>query len=155
MVMVLTSLVMMMLLTSWVVMVMVLTSLVMVMMMVLTSLVMVMVMVLTSLVMVMVMMLTSLVMVMVMVMVMVVLSVADWRVVCLVFRKLPQLRIPHCTACPICSTRSFVVCEIGIFPVFQLYLFASALLAKLIVHMQNYHNNYHLLMETVVNTSSI
>ena len=125
-------------------MVMVLTSLVMVM--VLTSLV-VMVMVLTSLVMVMV--LTSLVMVMV------VLSVADWRVVCLVFRKLPQLRIPHCTACITCTSLSFVVCEIGIFPVFQLYLLASALSAEWIVRMQNSHNNYRVLIENVVNTSSI
>ena len=145
--MVLTSLVM--------VMVMVLTSLVMVMVMMLTCLVMVMVMVLTCLVMVMVMVLTCLVMVMVMVMVMVVLSVANWRVVCLVFRKLPQFRFPHCTACLICSTPSFVVCEIGIFPVLQLYFFASALSVELIVHMQYSHNNYHLLIENVVNTSSI
>ena len=121
-------------------MVVVLTSLVMVMVMVLTFLVVVMVMVLTSLVVMMVMVLTSLVVVMVMVM----LSVADWRVVCLVFRILPQLGIPHCTACLICSTCSFVICEFGIFPVFQLYLFASALSAELIVHMQNSHNNSRL-----------
>ena len=45
-------------------------------------------------------------------------SEADWRVVCLVFRKLPHLRILHSNACITCSTPSFVVCEIGIFPVF-------------------------------------
>ena len=72
-----------------------------------------------------------------MVMVMVVLSVAGWRVVCLVFRKLPQFRILHFTACIICTTNSFFVSEIGILPVFQLYLSANALSAEWIVYMQN------------------
>ena len=85
----------------------------------------------------------------------VVLTKADCRVLCLVFRKLPQLRILHSTACIICTTNSFFVCEIGIFSVFQLYLLASALSAEWIVHMQNSHNNYRLLIENVVSTSSI
>ena len=88
-------------------------------------------------------------------MVMVVLSVAGWRVVCLVFRKLSHLRIFHCTACITYKSQSFFVCEIDIFSVFQLYLSASALSTEWIVHMQNSHNNYCLLIGTVVNILSV
>ena len=63
-----------------------------------------------------------------------VLMVAGWRVVCLVFRKLPHLRIFHSTACITYKKQSFYVREIGNFPVFQLYLSANALSAELIYY---------------------